>query len=265
MFCHSDLALGAARLPAPVGRPVGGLLRLVQRRALAVARIVLVASRASEARIARQVRGRLVRSPLGVDLDPFAGARPDPVLRRRLAPAGQPLLLHAGRLSGDKRVDLLPATLAALGGPAVLAVAGAGAAEASLRRSARRLGVAERMVFLGHVADRRRLATLMATADCFVHPNPAEPYGLCPLEALAAGCRVVAPLSEGCGETLAGRGAVLVAPGDPHALADGVRCALALPRPRPDLSDLSWEATFASEWDLYREMIGAPGPLSATG
>jgi alpha-1,6-mannosyltransferase len=256
MFCHSDLALGAARLPAAMARPARGLLRLVQRRALGAVRTVLVASRASEARIAGDVRGRLVHAPLGVDLHDFAGARPDPALRARLAPHGAPLLLHAGRLSGDKRVDLLPPFLAVLGGRAVLAVAGAGAAEASLRRAAARLGVAGRTVFLGHVADRRELAVLMATADCFVHPNPSEPYGLCPLEALAAGCRVVAPASEGCQENLAGRGAVLVAPGDPAALAAGVARALALPRPRPDLSGLSWEAAFAAEWDLYREMAG---------
>jgi alpha-1,6-mannosyltransferase len=263
MFCHSDLALGAARLPGAVARPARGLLRLVQRRGLTAVRTVLVASRASEARIARDVRGRVVHAPLGVDLDAFTGARPDPALRARLAPPGAPLLLHAGRLSGDKRVDLLPPALAALAeaapGPgerAVLVVAGSGAAEPSLRRGAARLGVADRMRFLGHVADRGRLAALMATADCFVHPNPSEPYGLCPLEALAAGCRVVAPASEGCAETLAGRGAVLVAPGDPAALAAGVARALAGPRPRADLSGLSWEAAFAAEWDLYREMAG---------
>ena len=45
-----------------------------------------------------------------------------------------------------------------------------------------------------------------------------------------------------------------MAPGDPRALAAGVAEALALPRPEADLSHLSWEAAFASEWDLYREM-----------
>lgn len=257
LFCHSDLALGASGLPAAIGRPLGRVLRRAQRRALSVVPTVLVASRASEARIAPDRRGPVVRLPLGVDLDVFAGAAPDPALRRRLAPGGRPLLLHAGRLSPDKRVDLLAPTLAALGGDAVLAVAGAGVGEGSLRRRAARLGVADRLRLLGHVPDRAELATLMATADCFVHANPAEPYGLCPLEALAAGCRVVAPDSEGCGETLAGRGALMVAPDDPRALAEGIRRALAAPAPRPDLSGLSWDAAFAREWALYRELSAA--------
>jgi glycosyltransferase involved in cell wall biosynthesis len=124
-------------------------------------------------------------------------------------------------------------------------------------RCAARLGVAGRIRLLGHVAQRDRLAALMATADCFVHPNPAEPYGLAPLEALAAGCRVVAPDAAGSRETLSGRGAVLVPPGDPVALAAGVQAALDRPRPRPDLGDLAWDRTFAREWRCYRALAGA--------
>ena len=140
---------------------------------------------------------------------------------------------------------------------AVLAIAGTGAATASLMRSARRLGMDDRIVLLGHVADRAHLATLMATADCFVHPNPAEPFGLCPLEALAAGCRVVAPDAAGTAELLRGRGAVLVGPDDPVAIARGVREALTRPRPRPDMEDLSWDRTFAREWSVYAMLASA--------
>jgi alpha-1,6-mannosyltransferase len=141
--------------------------------------------------------------------------------------------------------------------PAVLAVAGAGAARARLQRAARGRGVARRLRLLGHVASRDELARLMATADCFVHPNPAEPFGLAPLEALAAGCRVVAPDAAGTAETLGGRGAVLVVPGDAAALADGVERALRAPRPRPPLDDLRWERTFEGEWQLYRHLVAA--------
>jgi alpha-1,6-mannosyltransferase len=167
------------------------------------------------------------------------------------------MLLYAGRLSSEKRVDLLVPTLALLERPAVLALAGSGAAERRVWRAARRLGVDDRLRPLGHVASRERLAALMATADCFVHPNPAEPFGLAPLEALAAGCRVVAPDAAGSAETLAGRGAVLVAPGDPAALAGGVERALSQPRPQPPLDDLSWERAFEAEWEVYRGLAAA--------
>jgi alpha-1,6-mannosyltransferase len=256
MVCHSDLSLAAQGLPRPLRAPAGAVLARVQRRGLAQPDVVLTTSRALGARLGPVTSAAIVRSPLGIDLADFAAARPDPALRAMLAPPGAPLLLYAGRLSSEKRIDLLPAALAALGGPAVLVVAGAGAAERVLRRRAARLGVADRMRLLGHVADRGQLARLMATADVFLHPNPTEPYGLAPLEALAAGCRVVAPDAHGSRETLGGRGAVLVAPGDPAAMAAGVREALARPRPRPELDDLDWGRTFAREWVCYRALVG---------
>lgn len=257
MLCHSDLSLGAAGLPAPLRRPAMATLALAQRRALRAPSTILVASETSRGLLRAPPGVPVVTSPLGVDLGVFAAAAPDPELRTRLAPPGAPLLLYAGRISSEKRVDLLPPALAALGGTAVLAIAGTGAATSALMRAARRLGVEDRIVLLGHVAARSRLATLMATADCFVHPNPTEPFGLCPLEALAAGCRIVAPDAAGTAELLRGRGAVLVAPGDAAAIADGVRAALCAPRPRPDLGDLSWDRTFAREWGVYETLAAA--------
>ena len=273
MVCHSDLTLAAQGLPRPLRAPVGAALGRVQRRGLTPPDVVFASSRALGARVGPVAGAPIVRSPLGIDLAEFAAARPDPRLRAELASPEVPLLLYAGRLSSEKRLDLLPAALAALEEPAVLAVAGFGAAESAFRRRATRLGVADRLRMLGHVADRSRLARLMATADVFLHPNPTEPYGLAPLEALAAGCRVVAPDAHGSRETLGGRGAVLVAPSDPAALADGVRRALRLPRPRPELGDLDWGRTFTREWACYRALVGdatlegpgvsGPGPRMA--
>ena len=119
MVCHSDLRLATAGLARPLATPATAALAWAQRRALATPDLVLVASRASARGIGGLVRGTMVRSPLGVDLEPFRSARPDPALRRRLAPDDVPLLLYAGRLSSEKRVDVLPAVLAALGGSAV--------------------------------------------------------------------------------------------------------------------------------------------------
>lgn len=255
MLCHSDLRLAATGLPRGLRAPAAAALGWVQRRALRVPSALMVASFDTRARVGMLARGPVVVAPLGVDLEPFAGARPDPALRARLAPDG-PLLVYAGRLSGEKRLDLLPPMLAGLGPPARLAVAGGGPARAALLRSARRHGVAGRLTLLGHVPGRRDLARLMASADCFVHANPEEPYGLAPLEALAAGTRVVAPAAGGCAETLRGRGAVLVAPGDAAALTAGVRRALGMPRPAPDLADLDWHRAFAREWRLYAEVRG---------
>ncbi len=47
---------------------------------------------------------------------------------------------------------------------------------------------------MGAPAD---LARLYASCDVFIHPNPREPFGIGPLEAMAAGCPVVVPSTGG--------------------------------------------------------------------
>jgi hypothetical protein len=54
-----------------------------------------------------------------------------------------------------------------------------------------------KVVFLGHVDDREDLAELYASCDVFLHPNPREPFGIAPLEAMATGIPLVAPNSGG--------------------------------------------------------------------
>lgn len=255
LMCHSDLALAARGLPRGLRAPAGGVLAGLQARALAApAGIVMVASGSTRARIADHSRAPVVVSPLGVDDAVFRAAAPDPALRASLVTPDERMLLYAGRLSSEKRVDLLPPMLAHLPARFVLVVAGAGAAAPRLRTWAARLGVADRLRMVGHIGTARSLASLMATADCFVHPNPDEPFGLCPLEARAAGCPVVVPRGSGAADLLAARGGVVVEPGDAAALAAGVLRATGQPPGPADLTDLSWDATFTREWALYERL-----------
>lgn len=265
MVIHSELEAGAAGLAPVVRRPARAVLGYMQDRALTTPDAVVVTSASLRDRIAARSNVTPVVIPLGVDQTVFVAATPDPTLRARLAPAGTPLLVHAGRLSSEKRVDLLADMLAELRGPALLAIAGSGPAHVSLKRRADRLGAGHRMIMLGHIADRGELARLMATGDCFVHPNPDETYGLAPLEALATGTRVVAARGGGLRDVLGTRGAVLVEPGDARALARGVETALMRERRSPDLTDLTWDHTFGKEWDLYASLTttAQTGPPTA--
>lgn len=256
MVIHSELEAGADGLHPMIRRPVRSVLARVQDRGLGVPDLIIATSPSLRDRIEARGAPRPVVVPLGVDHGIFRAARPDAALRRRLAPDDVPLLVHAGRLSPEKHVGILPDALAALDRPAILAIAGSGPSASSLRRRAIRLGVADRLRMLGHISDRRTLATLLATADCFVHANPDEVYGLAPLEALAAGTRVVAPRGGGLKDVLAERGAVLVEPDGHAALARGVARALDAPRPRARLDDLTWESTFDREWSLYEDLAG---------
>ena len=83
--------------------------------------------------------------------------------------------------------------------------------------AARRLGIEDRVRWLGERRDVRRL---LAAADVHCQANVApEPYGIAYVEALAAGLPVVASRSGGAIEIVDGSCGVLVPPGDPEALA----------------------------------------------
>ena len=53
------------------------------------------------------------------------------------------------------------------------------------------------VVLLGNLPGGQAVRRLLAGADVFVHPNPREPFGLAPLEAMAAELPVVAPDTGG--------------------------------------------------------------------
>jgi alpha-1,6-mannosyltransferase len=253
IMCHSHLADATVGLPRAIGMIATPVLEHLQRRALGVGDCVMVASEATRRRVAPHVRAPIVVSRLGVEAT-FAHARPDPALRARLAPSG-PLLVYAGRLSPEKRVTALPEVLAALPDSYSLAIAGSGISAAALARRARALGVAERVHMLGHLGDREALAELLATADCFVHPNANEPFGLAPLEAASAGCRVVIPKRAGAADVLAPTGALLVADDAPATLAHGVADAMRTARPAARTADVGWPSVFASEWQIYSRLL----------
>lgn len=140
-------------------------------------------------------------APMGVDVDRFSPQRRSAAARCALARrAGvsceSALLLYAGRLVPEKNLELLLSVmerLAAIDGrDCRLLIAGSGCSERHLRTEAERR-IPGRLRFLGHVTDRDDLASIYANADVFVHPNPEEPFGIAPLEAMAAGLPLVAP------------------------------------------------------------------------
>jgi glycosyltransferase involved in cell wall biosynthesis len=142
----------------------------------------------------------------GVDLATFSPRYRSDAVRRRYLPgdrAGERavLMLYAGRLSPEKNVGLLVQVMDRLnagndGTEYCLVIAGAGPLDGWLRRESA-LRPAGRIQLLGHVGASEDLARLYASCDVFVHPNPREPFGIGPLEAMAAGCPVVLPAAGG--------------------------------------------------------------------
>ena len=222
---HSPLVLGilARRLAAGDGIPVvytnhylpanvrttpGGGSRALDRSFYSW--VVGFANRCSYASAPSQTaldllreRGLAVPSQVisnGLDQRAFAPGPPDAALRRRygLRP-GHPVILSVGRLSGEKRVDVLLQAASRLRGSTQFAIAGTGPLAGQLRSQAARLGLAGRVVFLGHVPDQD-LPALYRAADVFAIASEAELQSLATMEAMASGLPVVAADACALGE-----------------------------------------------------------------
>jgi glycosyltransferase involved in cell wall biosynthesis len=160
---------------------------------------------------------RVVRYPSALGTDEGATARAS--LRASLgAGADAIVILHAGRMQQWKGQKLLIAALAELRTHARWACWIAGGAqrpgeaayEQELREEVRRLGLAERVKFLGQRDD---VPALMRAADVHCQPNVGpEPFGLVFVEALAAGLPVVTTAMGGPLEIVNASCGVLVPP-----------------------------------------------------
>lgn len=128
----------------------------------------------------------------GIDLQKFTPGERDPQLLQRFGlPTDRPLLLHVNRLSEEKRVDVLLDAVAKIKMDAHLALVSTGPAEADLRLQVKRLGIVDRVSFLGFVSDTD-LLVLRRSADLFVIPSEADLQSLSTMEAMACGLCVIA-------------------------------------------------------------------------
>lgn len=205
-------------------------------------------------------RGIWVRPP-GVDLSCF-----DPSLRHpelRPFPKSHRLVLYAGRLAPEKNLNLLMdafSLVAHTDEHCHLVLAGDGMERDRLEGLARQK-FPGRYTFLGHISDRRQLACLYANCDVFVHPNPAEPFGIAPLEAMASGIPFVGPDRGGILTYATTENAWLVPP-DAEKFAAAIREVLEADVPLPKLAVARRTAEFyqapgtASRFlELYEEFM----------
>ncbi len=130
--------------------------------------------------------------PTGVDLARFSPKNYDRKFLEQFGLDGHRVALHVGRLSMEKRLDIVLRAMVRLRKEEPdlrLLVAGKGPAYDHYRAMAQSLGVADRVVFAGFLSDGD-LEKAYATCDILVLASTFETQGLVVLEALASGTPV---------------------------------------------------------------------------
>ncbi len=205
-------------------------LRLFERRTLERARGLVMTSDL-EAREANAFGLRLPPVhviPNGVDPEAYAGAAPGQLPPPASACAGRtPYLLFLGRISWKKGLDRLVAALPGIP-TQTLVVAGPDDEGLSpgLEAAARRLGIEDRVMFVGPV-DEPAKAALLRGASLLVLPSLSENFGNVVIEALAAGCPVAVSAGVGMAEVVRAEGAGRIVPGEPEAMGRALAALLA--------------------------------------
>jgi glycosyltransferase involved in cell wall biosynthesis len=142
--------------------------------------------------------------------------------RLKLAlPPDVPVIAGVGRLNPQKNFSLFLDIAAALSPrfPTLrFLLAGEGPEEEMLREKAAQLGLADRIVFAGYVADTREV---YAAADFLLMPSRFEGLPMTLLEAMAMNLPVVASKLDGIAEVITdGEDGLLAAPGDAAAFTE---------------------------------------------
>lgn len=168
----------------------------------------------------------------GVDVTVFQPGSGDAVrARHAIAPGERFALLVAGldRAHYFKGVELFLTALAALPADVRAVIVGDGDLRTSYEAAAARLGLAQRVSFVGRVADAE-LPAYYRAADVTVLPSltMGEAFGLVLVESLACGTPVVASNLPGVRTVVDHtRDGLLVPPGDAVALAAALAALLA--------------------------------------
>lgn len=175
--------------------------------------------------ITRAIVAQGIAAERASTLHTFANIAPAPPVDRDAlnTPDDAPVVLALARLHWKKGIDTLLDALSGL--PGVYGwIAGSGPLEQDLRAQAERLGLTNRVRFLGWRTDR---AALLAACDVVAFPSRYEPFGTVTVEAWAAGKPLVVADAAGPAATVTPDvDAVLTPKDDAAALRAGIKRVL---------------------------------------
>jgi glycosyltransferase involved in cell wall biosynthesis len=197
----------------------------------------------------------------GVDIETFQPELASGEMRSRLSQGypDNPLLLYVGRLSAEKEIEQIKPVMEAIPG-ARLALVGNG----PHRQALEQYFAGTPTHFVGYLQGKE-LGAAFASADAFVFPSRTETLGLVLLEAMAAGCPVVAARSGGIPDIVEdGVNGFLFDPTDENGAIAATQRLLANPAERESLRQNArreaerwgWAAATRQLRHYYQTVIG---------
>lgn len=174
--------------------------------------------------VALDVKLRSVVVPLGVE-----GTRPgdgNRIEAEHPSLCGKRALLYLSRIDPKKNIEALLEAYAATHEArqnSMLLIAGSGEANyaESLKSRAEALGIADRLIWLGHV-DGQKKQDVFARADIFVLPSFSENFGIAAVEAMLAGLPCILGEGVAVANAAAAEGAALSVAPDANAMASAL-------------------------------------------
>lgn len=269
MFFHSNFPRTICAFPeraSPMRQRAHDALWRYVRRLNQEFEVTIVASEFMANDLETHGAERVVRIPLGVDLDHFHPRRRADRARTRALlglPDDAPVVGFVGRFAREKEIELLVDAWATIERrtDAHLALVGDGPGRRRLQARSR----GTRVSWIPYQHDREQLANLLAALDIFVSPGSIETFGLSALEAAASGTPVISADRGGVAEQLhRSGGGALFAAGDAASLAEAAVRLLESPAALPLLGargrayaegEHSWSGVFDRIFDVYRRVL----------
>ena len=198
----------------------------------------------------------------GVDTEMFRPHLASAQMRSHLSQGNpeSPLLLYVGRVSAEKQIEEIKPILEAIP-EARLAIVGDGPNREALEAHF----AGTNTHFVGYLQGLE-LAAAYASADAFVFPSRTETLGLVLLEAMAAGCPVVAARSGGIPDIVTdGINGYLFEPDDPDGAITATKALLEAKKIREQLrlnarqeaERWGWSAATKQLQSYYRSVVEA--------
>ncbi|UCG68627.1 MAG: glycosyltransferase [Thermoplasmata archaeon] len=160
----------------------------------------------------------------GIDLNLFNPANNGDYLRKRYDIPNKPVVLYTGRISGEKRLDVMiraiPSVLDSI--DAHFVICGEGREKENIENLVKKMDVYENVTFTGFLPNGE-FPDIYSIADLFAIPSESELQSIVTMEALASGLPVVASNKDALPELVQNpENGLLFNPGDSEALSQKI-------------------------------------------